>query len=98
MAGKKFDLGAIVKRETDKGPLFTITAGGKTFSVAQRTLWPDDAIEAARNDDPIGAAKALLGKDYAAYVKAGGTAALLMALIDEALGVSSPESKASTDS
>lgn len=98
MTGKKFDLGAIVKRETDKGPLLEITAGGKTFCVAQRTLWPDDAIAAARNDDVIGACSALLDKDYAAYVKAGGTAALLMALIDEALGVSLPESKASTGS
>lgn len=98
MTGKKFDLGAIVKRETDRGPLFTITAGSKTFSVAQRTLWPDEAIDAARNEDPIGACKALLGRDYAAYVKAGGTAALLMALIDEVLGVSPPESKASTGS
>ncbi len=58
---------------------------------------PDEFVELSGRF-PVAAAQNLLGDDYAHYKAAGGTANLLMALINDYAGVGPGESGGSSDS
>lgn len=98
MTPKRYDLKQVIERELEKTESVEIVAGRKTFSVPVPALWPDAALTAAASEDLITAARLLLGKDYDAFVEAGGTAVILFTILAEAHGVTPGESSASTGS
>jgi hypothetical protein len=95
---KRYDLKQVIERELEKADGIEITAGRKTFRIPPPTLWPDVALVAAAAEDLPTATRALLGKDYDAFVEAGGNSALLFTILAEAHGATPGESSASTDS
>lgn len=57
-------------------------------------LAPDSFFEAARSDDHIGMAKALIGEDaYARWIGFGANAITLLKIFGDAYGVSLPNSQ-----
>lgn len=67
-----------------------IETESRTFHILPPTLWPDGFLDLARANDNVGLATMLIGgpDNYAAFVEAGGTAALLLGLIEDELGAS----------
>ena len=56
--------------------------GGETFELPAPTGWPDEVLQAANDDDVIGAARLVLGTDnYDRFLAAGGSALLLQDLV-----------------
>lgn len=86
-----YDLDAIRKEIAASGDMH-LKVGGKEFTVPPVELWPDSLHEALAADDIVGAGKALLGKQYAPFVKAGGGSSLLFVAIKRMQGVTVPES------
>lgn len=88
--GKKRDEGAI-EIEVDDGTIYRIDPPD---------LWPDDALKASEDRDPVALATALVGgsEKYQAFVAAGGNAAIVAGLLGEVHGVSVGESSASSSS
>lgn len=60
----------------------------ETFTVLPPTCWPDDFVEIAKRDDRVEIATAILGgpEVYERFVAAGGTAALLLGIMEDAMG------------
>ena len=71
---------------------------GQVFTVPAPELWPDSVLEHAQAGDEVGAAKALLGDDYDAFTKAGGTLLMLADLVFADQGATVGESGASPSS
>lgn len=71
-------------------------ADGTVLEVDPLELWSDEVLENAQKDQ-VAAAKALLGSDeaYAKFKASGGTAALLLTMVQETQGVSEGEAKPS---
>lgn len=86
---KKADEGA-VEIEADDGEIYRIDAP---------EVWSDEIAELAQSEDQVAVARALIGEDrYDAFVAAGGTAMLVMAIVSEAHGIQPGESSASSRS
>ena len=82
---KPYNLAEIIKAEREKhGQIEIALGGGKSVHVDPPVLWPDEAYEVP----DVEAAKLLLGDDYAAFVDAGGTAALLFRVVKDHQGAS----------
>lgn len=66
---------------------------GRVFKVPPPDLWPDAAIIAAKAEDPVTMAKALLKPaEYKAWTeKEGGSANILLSIIQEATGMTPGE-------
>jgi hypothetical protein len=97
---KVYDLDAICKEEAQQEP-YLFRVGGKKFSIPAPINWPDSMYEVPITGDIVTAAKDLLGEQYEAFQKAGGTAAKLMKVvktIEAEQGADAGESEASTDS
>lgn len=64
--------------ETDRG----------TFHIDPPHLWPDEFLPLAMANDNVALAKLLIGGDerYADFVASGGTAALLLGIVQDELG------------
>lgn len=76
-------------------------ADGKVFSIPPPTLWPDEVAIAGGEgaSGQVKAAKALIGEDnYADFVKAGGSSAVLWGIIQEELQADSGKSSRSSNS
>lgn len=79
-------------QKMDEGAIPIVDEKGDTHLIPPPALWADEVTSLAVGNDPIGAAKALLGeKDYAAFVAGGGSAGILMGIIEDELGASSGE-------
>lgn len=78
-----------------KGGLDLVLAG-QTFHVDDPQLWPDDLVK----QDLVGQATAVLGgpERYAEFVAAGGRARMLQVIIEKDMGLTVPESVASSSS
>lgn len=80
---KRYDLAEVIREELQKTKPVIITAGTETFEIPPPVLWPDAAFEVS----DVESARLILGADqYEAFVKAGGTAALLFAIVKKANG------------
>lgn len=81
----EFDLADAVKEiESEHQPII-IRAGAKTFTAIPPQLWPDEAIELATTD-PVGAARIVMPDGYDDFVAAGGSAAILMHILNKSVG------------
>lgn len=96
---KRYRLAEVVQEVRDSSPGIEVEADdGQVFQIPPPELWPDEAIELS-DKDPVGAARAVLGpKEYERWRAAGGSAALLFAVIGREAGATVPELLASTDS
>ncbi len=81
----EFDLAEAVKEIEAEHPPIVIRAGAETFTAMPPQLWPDEAIELATTD-PVGAARIVMPDDYDAFVEAGGSAAVLMHILNKSVG------------
>lgn len=83
---KRYKLSEIVTKVRMEKPTIEIeTDNGQVFEIDPPELWPDEALQKSQTD-PIGAAK-LIVKDYAKFVKAGGSAALAMQVVAHHAGI-----------
>jgi hypothetical protein len=82
--GKVYKLADVIAEKAAKHPPLEIEVGAKTITVVHPILWPDEALAVA--EDAVALAKVLLGKDYEAFRKAGGTAGVFAEMIGEAFG------------
>lgn len=95
MASKRVLLGDVIqdqqKKYEDSG--IDIDLGdGKVVHVPPPQLWSDAVLDCARAGDIVSAARALIGTDeYDAFAAAGGSAAMLMSIVEEESGLSFPE-------
>lgn len=68
-----------------------IETEGGNFTIPPPELWTDEILEVVEKGDAIPSARVLLGDRYDAFVDAGGSAALVMAIVKDAHGGSAPE-------
>ncbi len=71
-------------------PLVKIETDAGTFKIPPPDLWADDVMLLS-SVDPIGAARALIGDTYDDFVAAGGSAAVLMSIVNDVHGASTGE-------
>lgn len=91
---KPYKLSTVVSELAEKHPDIPIEyADGKTVMVCPPQRWTDDVL--AAGSDNVKAAKLLIGDQYDAFVKAGGSASILMAIIQEDAKENLGESSAS---
>jgi hypothetical protein len=95
---KVYDLAALVESEVRKQYPIVFQIGGVEFTIPPPILWPDEVYTLQQTGEIVAAAHGLLGDQYEAFVVAGGSAAKLMAGLDQMTGATVPESEASTDS
>ena len=81
----EFDLAEAVAEIEAEHPPIVIRAGAQTFKVLPPQLWPDEAVELA-TIDPVGAARAVMPDGYDYFVDAGGSAAVLMQIVNKTVG------------
>lgn len=82
----------------DEGAIDITTADGQVFTIDPPELWPDESGELAKANDIVAVSRALLGDCYDAFIEAGGTATLIMAIIKDEHGLDAGESPASSSS
>lgn len=86
-------------KRRDEGAIDVVAEDGNTYRIDPPELWPDEASERAEAGDLVAAARAVMGAEqYEAWVAAGGTASLVMAIIADEHGVTVGESPASSSS
>lgn len=79
-------------RKEQEGAIDIETDSG-VFTILPPELWPDAALDP--DADPITGARALLGDRYDDFVAAGGSAAIISAIVTDEHGLSMGESPAS---
>lgn len=88
---RRVNLAAFKELKNEENAI-VIEAGELEFTIPAPECWPDEIGALAKADDSIGMAKALLGEDdYALFVEAGGSAALLGAIVAAEHNVSAGE-------
>lgn len=81
------------KAKKEQEGAIIIEADSGEFRVAPPVLWPDEVVAAGKANDNVAMAKGLLGEaEYARWLTEGGTAALLLDIVGESLGVDTGES------
>lgn len=83
--------------ELDKTAI-TFPLRGETFILPGPGDWPDGAIEAVKDDDIVGLARALFGEQYDRFVAVGGRASRLTDVFKMVYGVDLGELSASSNS
>ena len=85
-------------KKAEEGSIEIEVEGGKVFTIPPPELWPDEVAEAAKRNDTVASAAALLGDEaeYEAFKSAGGSATLLWSIIQDELGADVGESPASS--
>lgn len=80
-------------KKRDEGAIEIEAEDGTVFRIDPPALWPDDALVLAKEKRAVELATLLLGGEdgYRAFVAAGGSAALLDAIIGEELGARAGE-------
>lgn len=86
-------------KKRDEGAIDIETDGG-VFSIDPPELWPDGAQKAAQSGDNEALGVLLLGGrgEYDQFVTAGGTAMILLGIVQDELGLTAGESAASSSS
>lgn len=81
------------QKKRDEEAIEIETEDGTIFAIDPPALWPDEIQPLALGEDMVGMAKMLIGEDkYAAFVAAGGSAAMVGAMVGEELGLDVGES------
>jgi len=94
---KPYDATALLDEVHAEAQPFVLN--GEEFMLPSPTAWPDEAFAAASLDDPVTASHVILGdKEYARFVKAGGSALFLQRLVEKLHGAPMGESSASSSS
>lgn len=93
----RISLAEFKARRRDDEALIIDTDDGGEFVVDPSVLWPDEAMALLAANDIVGAARAIIGDRYDAFIAAGGSAAILAAIIEEHAGGTLGESPASSD-
>ena len=83
----KINLNELRERKRAEGSI-EIETDDETFVIDPPELWSDDLVALATSGDNLALSKALLGGDdtYARFVAAGGSQALVGAILTEAKG------------
>lgn len=88
---RRVNLAAFKELKNDENSI-VIEAGDLEFTIPAPECWPDEIAGLAKADDSVGMAKALLGEDdYTLFVEAGGSSALLGAIVADEFKVSAGE-------
>lgn len=75
-------------RKLDEGAIDVEADDGTVHRIPPPELWPDEAHAMLRNEELVGAAQAIMGADqFAAFAGAGGSAALVFAVIKDVHGL-----------
>lgn len=89
---RRVNLAAFKELKNEENSIEIEAADGTVFTVPAPECWPDEIADLADKKDNVGMARALLGEDaYTAFLAAGGSAALLGAIVAEEHGVTSGE-------
>lgn len=83
--GRRHVVLADFKAKKEQEGAIDIETDAGVFTIPPPELWPDEAIE-QMDSDPVAASKALLGDRYTEFVAAGGSAALIMAIVGDEVG------------
>lgn len=94
--GDVFNADAILDEIAEEGVPFTLH--GERFICPAPSGWPDEAFDAAQNDDPVATVRAILGDDYQRFVAAGGTALTFQRITAKLHGAELGESSGSSSS
>lgn len=86
---------AIAEKRADHPPVSFDIGDGNPLLIDPIELWPDEVVNLVQAEDPTGAVRALLGADYERFAKAGGTAILLLAVLQKGGALTVGESPAS---
>ena len=83
----RINLRELTERHRSEGAI-EIETDSETFVIDPPELWSDDLIAIATTGDNLALSKALLGGDdnYARFVAAGGSQAVMGAILSEAKG------------
>lgn len=82
---KKYRLAQVVAEAKDKHPEVDLEiAEGKTVTILPPQLWDEATLAVA--DDAVAITKKLLGDNYDAYIKAGGTVGIFAEFVGDAFG------------
>lgn len=85
-------LGDYKAQKMDEGATPVVDENGVTHLIPPPAMWSDAAVDAATAGDVVAASKALLGDDgYTSFVEGGGSAALLMSIIEDEQGATPGE-------
>lgn len=88
-------------KKEEEGAIDLVMDDETVWRIPPAELWPDAVGEMLAKQDPLGAARALVeatGKNYAEFVAAGGSAAIVLSVVGEEQGMDVPESGASSSS
>lgn len=89
---RRVNLAAFKEQKNEQNSIEIEAGDGLVFTIPAPECWPDEIGPLAEAGDNIGMARALLGADdYALFVEAGGSAALLGGIIAEEHGVTAGE-------
>lgn len=86
---------AIAEKRADHPPISVDLGKGDPLLIDPIELWPDDVIELIAGERPVEAVRKLLGADYERFTAAGGTATLLLGLLQKGGALDVGESQAS---
>lgn len=97
IAAEPFNADALLEEVRADARVFVLN--GEQFSLLAPSAWPDEAFEAANNEDPLTASKLILGEaEYERFKAAGGNALFLQRLVEKLHGAPMGESSASSSS
>lgn len=89
---RRVNLAAFKELKNEEKSIVIEAGDGREFTIPAPECWPDAIGALAEAGDNVGMAKALLGDDdYALFVEAGGSAAVLGAIVADEHGVTPGE-------
>jgi hypothetical protein len=86
---------AIAEKRGDHPPIRVDLGSGQPLLIDPIELWPDEVVNLVTAERPVDAVRTLLGTDYERFTAAGGTAVLLLEMLQKGGGLSVGESAAS---
>jgi len=94
---RRYKLSEVVTRIREEKPAIEVeTDDGKVYAITPPELWPDEALTLS-STNPVAAAR-LVVDDYDAFVQAGGSAALVNAIVADYAGLDLGKLSGSSDS
>jgi hypothetical protein len=85
MTKKRIVLADYKAEKRDKHAIEIEGENGEVFTIDPPHLWPDEVLELAAKFDHAGAARAILGDRYDAFLEAGGSGILLSKIVEDEL-------------
>lgn len=88
---RRVNLAAFKELKNEEKSIVIEAGDGLEFTIPAPECWPDELAALAAGNDSVGMAQALLGDEYPLFVEAGGSAALLGAIVADEFGVTPGE-------